>query len=87
MGEVGFFSGFHLCVGKRNSGEAVKQCLIIASWTMVAPGPGGASDICPFSKLNIALKMSSMCGVCQFLGGLKAIFRNASNLARYFYLK
>lgn len=70
----------------KGAGEAMKQCLIIASWTMVAPGPGVASDVCPFNKLYLAVKMSSMCGVCQFHRGIKAIFRNASNPVRYFCL-
>lgn len=64
----------------------MKQCLIIASWTMVAPALGVASDVCPFNKLYLAVKMSSMCGVCQFHRGIKAIFRNASNPVRYLYL-
>lgn len=74
-------------MGKWESGQSLKQCLIVALWTMIAPIPSGASDICPFSKLYLALKMSSMCGVCQFHRNLKAIFRNVSNLIRYFYLK
>lgn len=52
-----------------------------------SPWTADASDIRPLSKLYLAFRGSEMCGVCQFHQALKTIFRNASNLARYLYLK